>query len=120
MTKKELSKQHEEYIARAYLGERSRSSGASDTDKGDVRVQGSKSLIECKLTGAPGSSSKRTTLLSHMEKVADEAWAEGKEPAVALRLFCPESPVANVDGWVDLTVRLTLDDARRETTWLSS
>lgn len=120
MTKKELSKQHEEYIAKQYNGQRSRSSGASDTDKGDVRIAGSKSIIECKLTGAPGSGSKRTTLLSHMEKVADEAWAEGKEPAVALRIFCPESPVANVSGWVDFTVRLTADDARRELAWLSS
>lgn len=114
MTKKELSKQHEEYIARKYQGIRSRSSGASDTDKGDVRIKGEKSLIECKLTGAPGGSSKRSTLLSHMEKVADEAWAEGYEPAVALRLFCPESPLSGLDGWVDLTVRLTSDDAERE------
>lgn len=120
MTKKELSKQHEEYIAKKYSGQRSRSSGASDTDKGDVRVEGSSSLIECKLTGSPGNEPKRSTLLAHMEKVADEAWAEGKEPAVALRLFCPTSPVANVDGWVDMTVRLTVDDARREAAWLSS
>ena len=119
MTKKELSKQHEEFIAEKYNGQRSPSSGASDTDKGDVRVEGSKSLIECKLSGAPGSGSKRTTLLSQMEKIADEAWSEGKKPAVALRLFSPDSTLSNVDGWVDMTVRLTTDDAEREE-WLSS
>lgn len=119
MTKKELSKQHEEFIANRYNGERSRSSGASDTDKGDVRVSSTGTLIECKLTGSPGLPSKRSTLLTHMEKVADEAWAEHKQPAVALRLFCPESPLSNLDGWVDLTVRLTTDDSEREE-WLSS
>jgi hypothetical protein len=120
VTKKELSKQHEEHVAWIFNGQRSRSSGASDTDKGDVRVKSSKTLIECKLTGAPGGPSKRTTLLRNMEKVADEAWAESKDPAVALRLFCPESPLANVDGWVDMVVRLASDDATRELQWQSS
>lgn len=114
MTKKELSKQHEEYVARIYGGTRSRSSGASDVDKGDVRAESSETVFECKLTGAPGGDSKRTTLLRVMEKTADEAWAEGKEPAVCLRLFCPESPLANHEGWVDLTVRMLADDCVRE------
>lgn len=110
MTKKELSRQHEEWIASQYGGVRSRSSGASDTDKGDVRVVSSQTIFECKLTGSPGGSSKPSTLLRHMEKVADEAWAESKRPAVALRLFVPESPLADLNGWVDLVVRLVKDD----------
>lgn len=114
MTVKELSRQHENAIAKLYNGQRSRSSGASDTDKGDVRIGSSKTIFECKLTGAPGGESKRTTLLGHMEKVADEAWAEGKQPAVALRLFNPESPLSGHDGWVDLVVRLAKDDSYRE------
>lgn len=114
MTKRELATQHEEWIADQYSGRRSRSSGASDVDKGDVHVKSSQTMFECKLTGEPGGDSKRTTLLKHMEKIADEAWAEGKEPAIALRLFSPESTLADVNGWVDLTVRLANDDASRE------
>lgn len=114
MSKKELSRRHEDYVAKIYDGKRSPSSGASVVDKGDVRAKTSATIFECKLTGAPGGPSKRTTLLSVMEKTADEAWAEGLEPAVCLRLFCPESPLANVEGWVDLTVRLTADDGKRE------
>lgn len=116
MTKKQLSRLHEEWIASQYGGQRSPSSGASDTDKGDVRIASSKTIFECKMTGEPGGDSKRTTLLRQMEKVADEAWAEGKEPAVALRFFCPDSPLADVFGWVDLTVRLTVNDVYREMT----
>lgn len=114
MTVKELSRQHEELIARMYGGKRSRSSGASAVDKGDVRSQTDETIFECKLTGAPGGDSKRTTLMKVMEKTADEAWAEGKQPAVCLRLFCPESPLSNQEGWVDMTVRLTADDCVRE------
>lgn len=114
MTKKELSKQHEEFIAHVYGGVRSKSSGASDTDKGDVRAATSNTLFECKMTGAPGSDSKYTTLIRQMEKAHDESWAEGKEAAVCLRFFCPDSPLSNVDGWVDFTVRLTADDCVRE------
>lgn len=120
MTKKQLANQHEERIASSYGGRRSPSSGASDVDKGDVHVKSSKTMFECKLTGTPGGDSKRTMLLRHMEKAADEAWAEGKEPAVALRLFSPDSILADVNGWVDMTVRLMTDDARRELQWQSS
>lgn len=118
MTKKELSRQHESRIAYVYDGKRTASSGASDTDKGDVRT--TDVLYECKLTGAPGGPSKRTTLLNHMEKCADEAYAEDREPAVCLRIFAPDSPLSAKDGWVDLTVRLTHDDASRELAWRSS
>lgn len=82
-------------------------------DKGDVRVASSRTIFECKLTGEPGKP-KHTTLLGQMEKVADEAWAENKEPAMALRIFNPESPLSGVDGWVDFTVRLTRLDAENE------
>ena len=114
MTVKELSRKHESDIAKWYNGSRSASSGASQTDKGDVRIESSKTLFECKLTGSPGNKSKRTTLLGNMEKIADEAWIEGKHPAVALRIFCPESPLAGHEGWVDLVVRLAKDDSERE------
>jgi hypothetical protein len=110
MNKRELAAQHENAVARAYDGTRSQSSGASVSDKGDVRTP--HSLIECKLTGEPGAP-KRTTLLTQMEKVADEAWAESRQPMVALRIFSPDSPLAGPDGWVDMTVRLLRDDVQR-------
>lgn len=111
MTKKELSRQHEEFIAKVYSGIRSRSSGAAVSDKGDVRADNQ--MIECKMTGEPGGIAKRSSLLSVMEKAADEAWSENKEPVVCLRLWNPISPLANVEGWVDLTVRLTSDDCEQ-------
>lgn len=113
MDKKRLSKQHEDFVANVYGGIRSRSSGASDVDKGDVRSKTTTSIFECKMTGEPGRP-KSSTLLKVMEKMADEAWAEEKEPVVCLRLFNPESPLASREGWVDLSVRLTSDDAVRE------
>jgi hypothetical protein len=119
MTKKEVSNAHERYVARLYRGIQSPSSGASSVDKGDVRIASSRTIFECKATGSPGGDSKYTTLIRQFEKVADEAWIEGKSPAVALRYFCPDSPLAGPDGWLDFTVRLTKDDAEREA-WLSS
>lgn len=113
MTKKEVSRQHEEWVAKTYNGVRSKSSGGSVTDKGDVRVASTDTIFECKATGEPGGKSKYTTAIRHLEKVADEAYAEGRTPALALRYFCPDSPLAGVDGWLDLTVRLTKDDAWR-------
>lgn len=109
MSKRQLATQHEEYIAKQYNGKRSRSSGGSPTDKGDVSTRDY--LYECKLRGAPGGISMRTTVMRWLEKCADEAWAEGKNPAVCLRYYCPESRLAAHDGWVDLTVKLTRDDS---------
>lgn len=94
-----------------YNGVRSASSGASSNDSGDVRA--SHDLIECKVTGAPGGESKRSTLLRHFEKVAEEAFAEGKSPVVALRFWCPDSILADQKGWVDLAVRTLEEDAYR-------
>jgi hypothetical protein len=111
---KALSVIHEENIARQYEGKRSASSGAADNDQGDVRSP--TLLIECKLTGGPGrtKSSKKAKLVRDMEKVAEEAWTEDREPVVCLRFFDPTSRLANGDGWVDLTVRLTHEDVHRD------
>lgn len=108
----DLSRQHEEEIASIYGGVRSKSSGASIVDKGDVQTD--KALIECKMTGEPGKPPKRKPgIVRHMEKVADEAWEVGREPALALRYFDPTSPLASNTGWIDFTVRLSHDDAAR-------
>lgn len=111
-TTKALSIKHEDSVARAYGGVRSPSSGAAITDAGDVRVEDQDTLFECKYTGSPEKPA-RSTLVTRMEKIADEAWAESKEPALALRFYMPESPLAGPEGWVDLSVRLLNDDAVR-------
>lgn len=105
---KDRSRQHERYVASLYEGKASASSGAAPTDAGDVRTDCH--LIECKTTGGPEKPA-RSTLVTRMEKIADEAWAEGKQPMVCLRFFMPDSVLANIDGFVDLTVSLTTDDA---------
>lgn len=109
---KDRSVEHEEFIASIYGGSRSRSSGASLTDKGDVRPWDEDTLFECKTTGEPGNP-KRSTLIQIMEKIWDEAAECGREPAIAMRYFDPSSPLASRKGWVDFTVRLSNDDAVR-------
>lgn len=106
---KDLSVSHELYVALRYDGQRSRSSGAADTDQGDVRTKDA--LIECKFTGSPAKPLRRKPkLVAQMEKITDEAWSEGRDPAVALRFYWPESPLANNTGWIDLIVRRICDD----------
>lgn len=112
---KALSVTHEEWIAKLYGGRRSASSGAADNDQGDVRSL--EDLIECKLTGGPGAPA-RSTLLKTFEKVAQEAYSEGREPVVALRFYSPDCVLADSNGWVDLTVRRAREDAfLREMAW---
>jgi hypothetical protein len=110
-TSKRYSVEHEEFVARKYGGRRTPSSGAADNDSGDVRAPND--LIECKMTGKPGEDPKRSTLLRHFEKIAEEAHAEGRSPVVALRFWCPDSALADINGWVDLAVRTLDEDAYR-------
>lgn len=108
-SKKWYSIQHEDYIAKRYDGRRSPSSGAADADSGDVRTH--IDLFECKMTGHPGQKPKRkASMVRLMEKIADEAWEEGRNPVLAYRYFDPDSPLADPDGWVDLIVRRVGDD----------
>lgn len=53
-------------------------------------------------------------ILKEFEKIAAEAYAEGKSPLMALRIYAPDSPIADIDGWVDFSVRLVGDDRERE------
>jgi hypothetical protein len=108
-TVKRLSIDHEEFIARKYFGVRQKSSGAVAGDEGDVRTP--TLLIECKMTGSPGRPLKsKPTLLKQFEKVAEEAYMDARHPQMALRYYWPDSPLANREGWVDLTVKLVEDD----------
>lgn len=101
-TTKRFSVDHEEAIALLYAGERSPSSGAAESDAGDVRSE--TYLIECKMTGAPGEVRAKPKFLKDLEKVWEEATGEGRWPVLALRFFQPDSPLADRDGWVDLSV----------------
>ncbi len=109
-SKKALSVEHEEFVARQYKGKRSVSSGGAGHDQGDVRL--TDTLMECKgkFGERTGAKPVRSTLVTQMEKIWDEAASESREPAIALRFYIPESPLA-VDGYVDLSVRLLRDDA---------
>lgn len=108
MTSKRLSREHEEFIAKNYNGVRSPSSGAASTDGGDVRS--TTELFECKVQGEPGGRVKGGLIVKRMEKIADEAWEEGRKPALCLRYWNPSSVLSDATGWIDLTIRLTRDE----------
>lgn len=100
---KELSQQHERHIARLLNGKASPSSGAADHDAGDVRTESL--LIECKMTGTPAKPPKRLPrFIQQLEKAAYEAWSEGRDPALALRFFAPDSKLSHGSNWVDVIV----------------
>lgn len=109
-SKKQRSIDQEDFIARQYGGYRVDNSGGTDTKKGDVKTPGE--LFECKQTGEPGHPRRSIGFkLEDFEKVADEAIDEGGlMPAMALRMYDPSSPLADLQGNVDFIVRLQKHD----------
>lgn len=110
-TVKRKSVEQEEFIAAHYGGRRSASSGAADTDAGDVRTIDQ--LIECKCAGSPEEPIKRplgAKLTKDLEKVTEEAWSEGRHPALAIRWYDPNSVLADREGWCDVIIRRVYDD----------
>lgn len=107
LTNKELSVKHEDFIAAAYNGVRSKSSGAAVHDDGDVR--NSKDLLEAKVT----RKMIPAKLKKEFEKVAREAWGEGRHPVLCARYYDPDSLLSDHEGFVDFTIRLTSDDKMR-------
>lgn len=108
---KDLSLKQEDRVARKHGGTRSPSSGAAITDQGDVRTPNE--LIECKHAGTYSKPAASITIkLADLEKIADEAWSEGKEPVMALSLYAPDSVLADANGEVNLILRLEDDDIR--------
>ncbi len=101
-SKKRLSVDQEDHISRLFNGKRSKSSGASATDKGDVRAD--HLLIECKMT-----TGRKPTLVTQFEKISQEAYEEGLTPMMALRFYDPASHIADKNGWIDLSVMLVGD-----------
>ena len=113
-TNKRKSVDQENYIAEIYMGVVSPSSGAANNDSGDVRAH--YDLIECKVTGGPGEDFKSPLskrIREEFVKITEEAYAEGKEPVLALRWFEPDSILADPQGWVDLVIRRAGEDAAR-------
>lgn len=98
---KEHSRAHEEFVARVISGRRSPSSGASIYDDGDV--DSTDFIVECKMSGNPDKPSKSVSLkLADLEKVFDEASLNKKTPLMALRIYNPDSLLADHKGNVDL------------------
>ncbi len=108
-TNKARSVKQEDRIAAMYCGVRSRSSGASVHDSGDV-LSGS-DLIECKTTGTYAKPTKLPRFMQEFEKVAIEAIERGKDPVLCLQYYCPDSDIANRSGMVEVSVRFTTNDA---------
>jgi hypothetical protein len=111
-TVKRKSVEQEDYVAAHYGGRRSASSGAADTDSGDV-VAGDW-LFECKVTGEPEEPLKRpinSKLNDELTKITEEAWQRGKSPAMALRWYEPEHILADRYGWVDIVLKRLVDDS---------
>ena len=91
-TNKQLSKDHEDFIAK-YLpgGRRTKASGAAPHDPGDVVSDGY--VVECK------ASRKSVTVTKAMwEKILWEAHS-GKEPAIAIR-FVDDNDNPLYDLWL--------------------
>lgn len=108
-TSKDRSIKQEDRIAGMYGGTRSKSSGAAVHDSGDVLAGGD--LIECKTTGTTDKPSTLPKFMQEFEKVAIEAIERGLNPVLCLQYYCPESDIANRAGMVEVSIRLTTNDA---------
>lgn len=108
-TVKRKSVEQENHIAAHYGGRRSASSGAADTDAGDVRCPDH--LIECKCMGNPEERIKRPGFAKDFEKITEEAWSEGRTPMLAIRWYDPDSILADRSGWVDVIIKRLVDDS---------
>jgi len=115
-TRKWFSRRQEDKVAKTYGGKVSPSSGGAITDQGDVRMPVYNTLCECKHAGTFTKPAKSISLkLEDLEKIADEAWNESKEPMMVLSMYAPDSILADGDGEVNVSVRLMLDDVRGRT-----
>lgn len=115
---KRLSQLQERWIANHYAGTVSPSSGGAVTDEGDVANH--YTLFECKYSGKPGNDNPGVRLSANLlNKIHDEAREVGKMPAVAIRLYDPDSPMADLDGFVDWIARPVGDDQMMYDHWVS-
>jgi Holliday junction resolvase len=96
------AQKHENYIAKMYKGRRSPSSGASWSDRGDVRfdIENYKFTAECKTTEKKSFSIKKDT----WNKIVEEAQEQDRRPCMFVR-FEDES-----GNTIDLIVKSIHDD----------
>lgn len=102
-TKTARAEKHESFIAKMYKGRRSPSSGASWSDRGDVRFDiknDFKFTAECKTTEKKSYSIKLET----WNKIVEEAQEQDRRPCMFVR-FEDES-----GQMIDLVVRSINDD----------
>lgn len=112
-TAKGRSLKQEWFIGATYGGQVTPGSGNSVRSPGDVRT--ARMLIECKQTGQMDKPVKSFSLkLGELEKAFDEATSEGRDMAMAIRIYNPESMLSDRDGMIDLIVRRVADDHHRE------
>lgn len=107
-TVKRKSLDQENAIAVHYHGRRSASSGAADTDSGDVATE--THLFECKVMGNPEEKLRRPAFAKDLEKITEEAWQRGKIPKLAIRWYEPGSILADREGWCDVVICRVADD----------
>lgn len=102
---KQWSIDHENHVAMMLGGQRTKNSGATDSQKGDVdrvSIPDLDLLVECKFTGAIGLPAKSISVkLDDLEKITDEAYMDGCQPMLAIRITNEDSPIANARGHVD-------------------
>lgn len=102
---KQWSIDQENYVAMTLGGQRTKNSGATDSQKGDVAsvsIPDLDVLVECKYTGDVTKPAKSISIkLEDLEKITNEAWMDGCQPMLAFRITNPDSPIASSHGHVD-------------------
>lgn len=98
--KAETPTDQEHRVARAVRGRRQRGSGASMYAKGDVVAP--QFLLECKRTVHASLSIKKAWL----DKIAAEAAAAGKEPALAIEIAGGTDDAHGERDWVCVPLRI--------------
>jgi hypothetical protein len=98
--KAETPTDQEHRVARTVRGKRQRGSGSSMFAKGDVRA--ADFLIECKRTIHASLSVKKAWL----DKIAAEAAAAGKEPALAIEIAGGPNDAHGERDWIAVPARV--------------
>lgn len=110
VTNKQMSVEHEDFIAKQFYGRREPASGASITAPGDVFIYGDRTydtpysqsvLVECKVSESGTVSISRKGI----EKIREEAATRGCRPMIALRLRDPYTA-----KHIDVVVKLVDDE----------
>lgn len=97
LTNKEMSKEHEDFIAGLFQGLREKASGANKTRPGDVYVHDhpvlGKVLFECKVS----ESGRVSISAEQIAQLQEEAAQRGARPMAALRLRDPYDSRRHID-----------------------